>query len=150
MKFVFIIICFCIFICIAIVVYKIFHIRFDLFKDLSYMISQIKNNVTYNKNSIDTILTSVSQEISPTTIKILKDKSNIWSYFLTNKEKVVIRQMFVSFGRGDIGFELSNLDYYKNIISNYEIKAKQSFEKNAMMYFKLIIGFGLIFCIILV
>ncbi len=152
MKFLLIVILFCLFICIAVIIYKIFQIRYHLFKDLSYIISQIKNDVTYNKNTIDTILTRVSGELNDTTIKVLKynSKSNFWSYCLSSKERVTIRQMFDSFGKGDIGYELSNLDYYKRVIDNYESRAKYNFEKNAMMYFKLIIGFGLIFCIILV
>lgn len=147
----FLIVCLFIFaVCIAIIVYKIFRIRYLLFKDLSYIISQIKNNVTFNKNSIDTILSNVSRDINKSSLDILKGKSSFWSMLVTNKERHSIRQMFESLGRGDVNFEMNNLEYHKNIFDIYERSAKESFEKKAMMYFKLIIGFGLIFCIILI
>ena len=64
--------------------------------------------------------------------------------------KKTINDFFESLGRGDVTFELNNIDYYLNIFEDLSNKSKDEMKSKATVYFKLIIGLGLIVCILLI
>ena len=137
------------FVLVAIFVYMYYLVRQKLFFDLVYICRSLKNNISFNKNQINDLLTNIFKQINKTSRYIIKkNKLSFSNYFLKNDKKKVI-DFFKSIGHGDVNFEINNLNYYENIFVEIENKSKDKLQKKGLMYFKLIIGIGIIICILL-
>ena len=150
MKFFLIILLFAFCILIATFVYMYYLIRKKLFGDMVYICKYLKNNISFNKNEINVLLTDSFQNINTSSKYILKNHSKSISKIFTKGNKSLINDFFKSLGKGDVNFEINNIDYYLNNFENLESKSKEEVKTKALMYFKLIIGFGLILCILLI
>lgn len=150
MKFFLIILLFAFCVLIATFVYMYYLIRKKLFGDMVYICKYLKNNISFNKNEINVLLTDSFQNINSSSKYILKNNSKSISKIFTKENKSLINDFFKSLGKGDVNFEINNIDYYLNNFENLESKSKEEIKTKALMYFKLIIGFGLILCILLI
>lgn len=150
MKFFLIILLFAFCVLIATFVYMYYLIRKNLFGDMVYICKYLKNNISFNKNEINVLLTDSFQNINTSSKYILKNNTKSISKIFTKEKKSLINDFFKSLGKGDVNFEINNIDYYLNNFENLEAKSKEEVKTKALMYFKLIIGFGLILCILLI
>ena len=148
MKFYLLILLFILFVFVAIIVYCRYHFRHILYCDLDFICKHLKNNIKFNKNKIDEILTSTYSQIHKFSKKIITSKS---TSFLKNKvDQNNISNFINSLGQGDVQYEINNISYHENIFGEMKNKTKESLEKDGKMYLKLIIGIGLALCIILI
>lgn len=150
MKFFLLIILFALFVLIAIGIYLYFLYRSRLFVDLDYIARYLKNNITFNKNNLNILLTNSFDKISATSRYILKNTSSPFSKIILRKDYSTLNNFFKSLGKGDVTFEVENLDYYINIFENLKLSTNADMKNKAMVYFKLTIGLGLIVCILLI
>ena len=150
MKFFLLIILLAIFVLVAIAFYLYFLYKKKLFEDLDYIAKYLKNNITFNKNNINILLTNAFKDINPTSKYILKNLSSPISKLFFRKDKNIVNDFYKSLGKGDVNFEVSNLNYYIEIFEELKKKHSEEMKSKAMVYFKLIIGFGLTLCIILI
>ena len=150
MKFFLLIILFCLFVIIAIGVYLFYLYRSKLFHDLVYICKYLKNNISFNKNDINVLLTNSFDNISQSSRFLLKNNSSTMYRIIVKNEKSVLNDFFKSLGKGDVSFEVNNINYYLNNFETLETKSKEEMKSKAMTYFKLIIALGLIVCILLI
>jgi len=150
MKIILLIILMLLFILFGIIVYLYYLYRYRLFKDLVYISKYLKNNITFNKDNIGNILTNSFQNINSTSKFIIKNNHGILSKILGKSDNSLLSDFFASLGKGDVEYEINNINYFENIFVDLEGKAKDNLSKNGIMYLKLIIGIGLIICIILI
>lgn len=150
MKIFLIIILLGLFVLVGSVVYLYYLYRHRLFKDLVFISKYLKNNISFNKEELNIILTNAFASINQSSNFLIKNHNNIVSKILYKSDQKLICEFFDSLGKGDVGFEINNLNYYENMFVDLELKTKELLSKNGMMYFKLIIGIGLIICIILI
>lgn len=150
MKFFLLIILFALFVLIAIGIYLYFLYRSRLFADLDYIARYLKNNIIFNKNNLNILLTNSFDKISATSRYILKNTSSPFSKIILRKDYSTLNNFFKSLGKGDVTFEVGNLDYYINIFENLKLSTNADMKNKAMVYFKLTIGLGLIVCILLI
>lgn len=132
----------------AIVVYFYYKERLVIYADLKYICGLLSRNIKFNKNSIDDILNLALPKVSLVTKYILKNNKHI-NRFLGKENSEIVTKFFESLGQGDVGYELSNIEYFGSEFESLECDAKEDLQKKGLVYFKLIIGFGLIACIIL-
>lgn len=139
---------FLIFVVLAIFVYFRYYIRVQLYTDLSYICRYLKNNISFKKDTLDAILQNSNMHISSNTRRLLSYKKT--NNLLLKKEDLNITQIFQSsLGKGDVDFEINNLNYYSQEFEDRLKTSKESLQKNGVVYLKIIIGFGLCFCIML-
>lgn len=150
MKLYLLVILFACFVLVAIFVYFYFSIRYRLYKDLVFMCKYFKNNISFNKNDVKTIMDSCMEKISLTSRNILNSNTDKLNKYIKSDDRKNIVDFIHSLGKGDVDFEINNLSYYESIFESCEIESKQNLEKNGIMYFKLIIAVGLIVCILLI
>ena len=111
----------------------------------------LKNNISFNKNTIDELLSTAEKRVSSLTKNILYDKlSNRKSYILTKEELLVFEGFIKSLGRGDVSYEINNINYYESEFLDKKTTTKELLDKDGKMYLKLIIGVGLAIFIILI
>lgn len=132
----------------AIVVYFYYKERLTIYGDLKYICGLLSRNIKFNKNTIDDILDSALPRVSLITKYILKNNKHI-NRFLGKENSDIVIKFFESLGQGDVGYELSNIEYFCSEFESLERDAKEDLQKKGLVYFKLIIGFGLMACIIL-
>lgn len=144
------IIFFAIIVIIAIFVYLFYLYKSKLFSDLDYICEYLKNNIAFNKNNLNSLLTSCFEKISPTSKYILKNNTNHLSKLMLKGNSGLINDFYKSLGKGDVSFEISNLNYYAKIFVDLKEKSKEEIKTKGLLYFKLIIGVGLILCILLI
>lgn len=149
MKIYLIILLFACFLLISILVYLYFLIRYKLYKDLVYICKYLKNNISFNKDDISTLLELSYEHISPTSKTMLNAESFKFFKVLKREDKININNFFNSLGKGDVDFEINNITYYENNFVEFERTTKEDLTKRGLMYFKLIIGIGLIVCILI-
>lgn len=132
---------------LAIFVYLRYYFRQQLYGDLNYICRYLKNNISFKKENISSLLSSKSMHISYNTRKLISGSGRQLMYKKEDEEMVVA---FVnSLGKGDVDFEINNIDYYmKEFEENYRV-SKENLHKNGVVYFKIIIGLGLCVCIML-
>ena len=150
MKFFLLIILFCLFVIFAIAVYLYYLYRSKLFQDLVYICKFLKNNIAFNKNDMNVLLTNSFENISQSSKYLLKNNSSSVSKIIIKNERKLLNDFFKSLGKGDVNFEVNNINYYLNNFESFETKAKEDMKSKAMTYFKLIIALGLIVCILLI
>jgi len=146
MKFFLVLILFGCFVLTSICVYLYYLYRYKLFSDLVYISKYLKNNISFNKDDINTILSKSFENINQSSKFIIKN----YKRFLSKSDKKIVSDFFQSLGRGDVAFEINNLTYFENNFMDLENKTKENLSKNGVMYFKLIIGVGLIVCVLLI
>ena len=149
MKLFLMLILFALFVLIAIFVYSIYLFRSRLYQDMIYICKSLKNNISFNKNDVGTILRESYQSISKSSKFIIQYRDNQCIKIITRKERI-ISDFYESLGRADVDYEINNLNYYEERFLQLSDKSHNDLKTNGSMYFKLIIGLGLIVCIILI
>ena len=150
MKFFLLIILFCLFVVIAIAVYLYYLYRLKIFHDLVYICKYLKNNISFNKNNINILLTNSFENISQSSRYLLKNNTSALNKAILKNERSILFDFFKSLGKGDVSFEINNINYYQSNFETLETKSKEEMKSKAMTYFKLIIALGLIVCILLI
>ena len=139
------------FIILGIFVYMKYYYKYLVYKDMVYLCKMLKNNISFNKNTIDNLLQSAEKNISSFTKNVIKQKSlDKKSFVLTKEEMLVIEGFIASLGYGDIKYEINNLSYYENEFNEKKTTSKELLNKDGKMYLKLIVGVGLAIFIILI
>ena len=139
------------FIILGVFVYLKFYYRHIVYKDMVYLCKMLKNNITFNKNTIDKLLETASKNISHFSKTMLQPNLvEKKSYVLSKDEVVVIDGFIKSLGLGDVKYEINNLSYYENEFNEKKVLTKELLNKDGKMYLKLIIGVGLAIFIILI
>ncbi|HBO48925.1 MAG TPA: hypothetical protein DD614_03740 [Clostridiales bacterium] len=149
MKFFLLIILFSLFVIFGIIVYMYYLYKQKLFFDIVYLCKYFKNNISFNKKNINELLNDCYPNISQSSRYFINNRNRL-SKLLPKDNKKTINDFFESLGRGDVTFELNNIDYYLNIFEDLSNKSKDEMKSKATVYFKLIIGLGLIVCILLI
>ena len=151
MKLIFLIVLLVLFVVLAILVYLKYYYKHIVYKDMVYLCKMLKNNISFNKNTIDELLSTAEKRVSSLTKNILYDKlSNRKSYILTKEELLVFDGFIKSLGRGDVSYEINNINYYEGEFLDKKTTTKELLDKDGKMYLKLIIGVGLAIFIILI
>ena len=151
MKLIFLIVLLISFVVLAILVYLKYYYKHIVYKDMVYLCKMLKNNISFNKNTIDELLSTAEKRVSSLTKNILYDKlSNRKSYILTKEELLVFDGFIKSLGRGDVSYEINNINYYEGEFLDKKTTTKELLDKDGKMYLKLIIGVGLAIFIILI
>lgn len=151
MKLIFLIVLLILFVVLAILVYLKYYYKHIVYKDMVYLCKMLKNNISFNKNTIDELLSTAEKRVSSLTKNILYDKlSNRKSYILTKEELLVFEGFIKSLGRGDVSYEINNINYYEGEFLDKKTTTKELLDKDGKMYLKLIIGVGLAIFIILI
>ena len=150
MKFYLLILLFVFFVIVAISVYFKYYLRYVLFKDLVYICKYFKNNISFNKNNIHQLKCDVSKHISLYSRQIIFSENRNHHLFIHKRDSNIINEFFSSMGRGDVDFELNNLNYYENNFFETKSNSYEKLNTDGKMYLKLIIGLGLAVCIILI
>lgn len=139
------------FVVLASVVYIFYILRKNLFKDLVYICKYLKNNISFNKNNINTLLTNCFKDISKQSRYLIENNSKQVSILVAGRNnKNLLSDFFKSIGKGDVDYELNNLTYYETNFDNNLKISTEELKTKGQMYFKLIIGLGLIVCILLI
>ena len=149
MKFFLLIILFSLFVIFGIIVYMYYLYKQKLFFDIVYLCKYFNNNISFNKKNINELLNDCYPNISQSSRYFINNRNRL-SKLLPKDNKKTINDFFESLGRGDVTFELNNIDYYLNIFEDLSNKSKDEMKSKATVYFKLIIGLGLIVCILLI
>lgn len=149
MKLFLLIVLFSIFVIMGILIYKCYLLRFHLFSDLEFLCKYFKNNITFFKEEILTILISIKDKLHLSTIKIIKniDKNN---YLIKREDKEMISKFIYSLGGGDVDFEISNLTYYENYFSSMKSDSKEDIKNKGILYMKLMVIMGITLVILLI
>ena len=151
MKLFLLIILFACFVCLASFVYLFYILRKNLYKDLGYICKYLKNNISFNKNNINTLLTNCFKDISRNSRYLIENNSKQVSTLVAGKNnKTLLRDFFKSLGKGDVDYEINNLNYYETNFENNLKSSTEELKTKGQVYFKLIIGLGLIVCILLI
>ena len=150
MKVFFLIVLFSIFLVVAICVYLRYYYRFVVFRDMVYISKYLKNNIAFNKNTIDQLLQGVDKKISGVTKSLIYSNLNTKTTYLSNEDVLDIEKFIGSLGNGDVGFEINNICYYEKEFEDKKIVYKDALNKDGKMYLKLIIVVGIAVCIILI
>ena len=149
MKLYLIIILFSIFVLIAVAFYVFYLMRYRLYKDLCFICGKLSTNINFNKKTIGDILSETYSKVSFLT-KCFIINNEIYNKLLPKDRVKFIKEFFSSLGQGDVDFELSNISYFETEFTSLTSEAKEELQKKGSMYLKLIIGLGLIICIILI
>ena len=139
------------FVLLAVLIYLKYHYKFVVYKDLVYLCKMLKNNISFNKNTIDVLLKNAEKNISNFTKNLICQNNNYKkSYVLTKEELLDIEGFVKSLGLGDVKYEINNLTYYENEFNDKKVNSKELLNKDGKMYLKLIIGVGIAIFIILI
>ena len=141
---------FLIFVFFAITVYLRYYYRFIIFRDMVYICKYLKNNITFNKDTIEELLASIGTKISGVTKTLIHNYDSNKSPYISNEDYLDIVRFIGSLGKGDVSFEINNITYYEKEFEDKKITHKERLNKDGKMYLKLLIGIGLAVCIILV
>lgn len=149
MKFYLLLIIFLFFVLVGIYLYCRYYFRYLLFKDLTFICKYLKNNISFKKDNVDTLIKNASDSISIVGKMLLKNPKN--NNLIIKKQDIVLVKDFInSLGKGDVSYEINNLNYYESNFDENRQVTKELFEKNGYMYIKLMIGLGLAICIMLI
>lgn len=148
MKLYLIILLFVCFLVCAIYIYFYYRERVRLFNDLIYLCGVLSRNISFKKTTIEKIINDNLKSMGQCFKLVLKKKE--YTYKILTREKAdYIIGFFDSLGRGDVGYEVDSINYYKKEFEEMGVIAKEDLQKKGVLYFKLLIGLGLIICIIL-
>ncbi len=113
--------------------------------DLGLICKELKNNISFRKIDIPTILDGIYPKVKFTSRCILTKGIGV----IPNDIQVLIDNFMGSLGHGDIDFEINNIGYYEKIFEEQRNIARDDLNTKGLTYSKLVIGLGLIICIIL-
>ena len=150
MKIVLLVLLFLVFVSIAIVIYLRYYYRHIVFKDMVYICKYFKNTISFNKNTIDQLMIDIEKNISTMTRNLFNYDIPNKSTFLTKDDLLEIVNFKKSLGKGNIDYEIHNINYYENEFEEKKNITKDLLNKDGKMYLKLIIAVGIAVCIILV
>lgn len=150
MKIFLIVFIFLIFLSIGVWIYCKYYYRHQLFKDLCYVCSHLKNNITFRKDKISIILNESYSNISSNSKKLFLNISKSSNFIFKNEDIELVRKFMNSLGKGDVDYEINNLNYYENNFNELRVNYHELLKKNGTMYIKLMIGIGLAVCVILI
>ena len=131
------------FVFFALFVYLYYFIRVKLYKDLIFVCEYIKNNISFNKDTLDKLFSNCIKDLSYTTKFILHNYQNSDMKLIKKSDKENIYKFISSLGVGDVDYENKNLDYFKTFFVSLENVASDEFKKKGLVYFKLIILLGI-------
>lgn len=148
MKLFLLILVFACFVFVGIYIYFRYYYRFVLYKDLIFLCKNLKNNITFNKNQINSILNLALRNVSKMSKNlIVTGKDN---FMLFSKDDIKnVNDFSSSLGKGDVDFEINNITYFENNFLELKDVAKEKLDKNGIVYLKLCIFVGLAFFIML-
>ena len=149
MKILLLVLIFIFFLFLAVFIYYKYLIRYKLHKDCEFVCKNLKNNITFNKNNLEKLLELVSENITNITKDILT-KKRVSQLFINKNDVNLINQFLNSLGKGDVEYEVNNINYYENVFSDLKKLSYSQLKTNGAMYLKLIIGVGLAMVIILI
>lgn len=148
MKFYLIIAVFSIFLIIGIIIYYRYYLRHKLYSDLLYICKYLKNNISFKKDNLNEILSIATSNMSFATKHLIKNKNA--NYILFKKCDIEMVDKFLqSLGKGDVEYEINNINYYSTEFEEMKNLSKENLQKNGVVYLKVIIGLGLCVCIML-
>lgn len=150
MKFYLLIILFTCFVLFAIFIYNFYLFRKKLFNDLIYLCTYLRNSISFKKENINVLIEQSMGNMSFSSRYLIDNRSNSIFKFFIKKEESIISNFFESLGKGDVSFELSNIAYYEEIFKNNYVLSSEELKSKGTMWLKLILGLGLIVCIILI
>jgi len=148
MKIILLIGLFVFFVLIGIFIYNFYLVRYHLYFDLEFMCKYLKNNISFFKNDIASIISSIKNKLHNSTIKIVLSNSEKLN-FLKN-DILIISKFISSLGCGDVDYELNNLNYYEDYFCTLKNECKDDVKNKGLLYMKLVIILGLAFVIILI
>lgn len=148
MRFVLLIVFFVFFVVLGFCIWLFYRIRYLLFKDMVYIGKYMKNNISFNKKNISTLLNEASVNVSVFTRCLIFQNEN--SIFVKDVDSKLFKEFFDSLGKGDVSWENNNIDFYLNLFEENRQMANDNLHRNGVMYFKLIIGIGIAICIMLI
>lgn len=143
-----IVILFVLFFLIGLFVYCYYGERVRVIKDLTNICGILSRDISFKKNTINSILKDSYKSMSFSTKCIIKNH-DFAKKILTQEKSEFVINFFESLGKGDVAYEVEKLDYYKKEFNDMYALSKEDLQKKGVLYFKLIIGVGLIICIIL-
>ncbi len=148
MKLYLIILLFICFLACAIFIYFYYYERVRFFNDLIYLCGVLSRDISFKKNTIDKIINGNMHAMGLVFKSIVKRKE--FAYKVLSREKAnYVLGFFESLGKGDVGYEVDSLGYYKKEFEEMGNQSKDDLQKKGVLYCKLLIGVGLIICIIL-
>lgn len=150
MKFFLIGVIFIIFVVLAIIIYLIYNFRYKFYKDMVFICKALKNNINFKKSDIDTILFQVNFQIHKSSRFIINNLKNKQISILKKDDCEEVSKFFSSLGYGDIDYEIKNIDYYENRFKDNETLSRDELINKGNVFLKIIIGIGIIICILLI
>ena len=142
MKVFLLIVLFGIFVVISFLIYRYYLIRFYLFFDLEFMCKYFKNNISFFKDNVTNIISSLKDKLHLSTKRIIKNlDKNI--YYIKKDDKQIIIKFIYSLGNGDVDYEINNINYYENYFLNIKNESKDDVKNKGILYMKLLIILGL-------
>lgn len=143
-----IIVLFVFFLLIALFIYCYYSERVRVIKDLMNICGILSRDISFKKSTISSILKDSYKSMGFSTKCIIKNH-DFAKKILTQEKSEFVINFFESLGKGDVAYEVEKLDYYKKEFNDMYELSKDDLQKKGVLYFKLIIGIGLIICIIL-
>ncbi|MBE5738367.1 MAG: hypothetical protein E7354_01355 [Clostridiales bacterium] len=143
-----IILLFVIFLFFAIFVYYLYYQRVRVYRDLKILCNSLSTNISYKKKSVGDIVALNYERLGLFTKLILKNQS-LSKRFLGVDSFLTVNGFLDNMGGGDVDYELQNIEFYEKEFEEMFKGAKEDLQKKGIVYFKLLIGVGLIICIIL-
>lgn len=135
------------FICFGLFFYLKYLYRIHIFQDILYIVKYLKNNIVFTKSNLNTLINECCSNIHNITKKFFVNDIKL-NNILCKEDDDLLKRYFCSMGNGDVEYEINNLSYYENIfLERYEFHKKN--KANGVLYFKLIIGVGLLVVILL-
>lgn len=138
-----------VFVVFALFIYLYYFIKVKLYKDLIFVCEYLKNNIAFNKETLDKLFSNCLNDLSYTTKFILHNYQNTDIKFIKKSDKENIDKFISSLGVGDVDYENKNLEYFKNFFVSVESIASDEFKKKGLVYFKLIILLGIALCVLI-
>lgn len=134
---------------IAIIVYLKFYFNSLIYKDLDFMLKNIKNSISFAKVEKNEILSSLKKQVSNIS-RYTFNNIDSHLFYLKNFERYEIKKCFNSIGSGNVDYEINNIAYYEVYFHDKMLLSKDKLSKDGVMYLKVLIGVGLAICIMLI
>lgn len=148
MKMFLILLLFLFFLVLGFFIYCYYSERVRFTSDLIHICGILSRDISFKKNTINSILEDSYKSMSFCTKCVIKNL-DFAKKILPNEKGEFVINFFESLGKGDVAYEVEKLDYYKKEFNDMYEFSKDELQKKGVLYFKLIIGVGLIICIIL-
>lgn len=148
MKLCLIVLLFICFLACAIFIYFYYLERVRFFNDLIYFCGVLSRDISFKKNTIDKIIDGNIHAMGLVFKSVVKRKE--FAYKALSRERAdFVLGFFESLGKGDVGYEMDSIGYYKKEFEEMGKQSRNDLQQKGVLYFKLLIGIGLMICIIL-